>query len=73
MRVRTSPGVVSVTASAMGHPVPLYAVKPGEFDRATHVPGLPFFLLGRSYPVQIVAATADGRSTTFSLSVRVER
>jgi hypothetical protein len=35
--------------------------------------GIPFFMLNRTYQIEIVASTADGRSASFTVPVRLER
>jgi hypothetical protein len=73
MRVVTTSAVSAVTLSALGRSAPLPQVAPGVWAASSHVPSVPFFFLNRTYTVQIVAATSDGRSDTVSFPVRLER
>jgi hypothetical protein len=73
MRVVTTPTVSAVTLSALGRSAPLPQVGPGVWAANSHVPSVPFFFLNRTYTVQIIATTADGRSDTVSFPVRLER
>jgi len=74
VRVTTSSDVTGVVARTMGHEIGIPQGAPGYFAGQEQLPGnIPFFLLGRSYQVEFVATTADGRSTSFSLPVRLER
>ncbi|MEA2688564.1 MAG: hypothetical protein QOD51_1171 [Candidatus Eremiobacteraeota bacterium] len=74
VRITTSTDVTTVVARTMGHEIAVPQGAPGYFAGQEQLPsGIPFFLLGRSYQVEFVATTADGRSTTYSLPVRLER
>lgn len=73
VRVTTSPDVTTMVARTMGHEiaVPLYSL--GVFAGQQQMPtGIPFFLLNRTYQVDFVATTADGRTSVASLPVRFE-
>lgn len=69
VRVITSPDVVSVVARAVGREISLPQEQSGEFGGSAHVPALPWFLRGRQYAVEFVAAAATGRSTTVTLQL----
>jgi hypothetical protein len=73
MRVVTSPAVSTVMLSALGRQAPLPQIAPGVWGAQSHVPSVPFFFLNRTYTVQIVASTADGRNDSYSFPVRLER
>ncbi len=74
VRVRTSPDVTAINVSAMGQTYGMQAAAPGLFATDGQVPsGIPFFLLNRSYAVTVTAVTADKRSTTVSVDLRLER
>ncbi|MDB5069018.1 MAG: hypothetical protein JWM87_129, partial [Candidatus Eremiobacteraeota bacterium] len=74
VRVTTSPDVTAVVARTMGHEITIPQGAPGYFAGQEQLPsGIPFFLLNRSYQIEFVATTADGRSTTYTLPVRLER
>jgi hypothetical protein len=74
VRVTTTADVTAVVARTMGHEIAIPQGAPGYFAGQEQLPsGIPFFLLGRSYQVEFVATTADGRTASFSLPVRLER
>ena len=74
VRVTTSPDVTAVVARTMGHEMAIPQGAPGYFAGQEQLPsGIPFFMLNRSYQVEFVATTGDGRSTSFTLPVRLER
>ena len=59
----------------MGHEIGDPAGRPrAYFAGQEQLPtGIPFFLLNRTYQIEFVATTADGRSTSYTLPVRLER
>jgi hypothetical protein len=74
VRITTSPDVTTVVARTMGHEIAIPQGAPGYFAGQEQLPSsIPFFLLNRTYQVDFVASTADGRSATYSLPVRLER
>jgi hypothetical protein len=74
VRVLTTPDVTTITVEAMGGSYGLPADGPGRFFTSGSVPsGVPFFLINRSYTLTVVAQTADGRSTSFVVPMRLER
>ena len=74
VRVRTSLDVTAINVSSMGQTYGMQAAAPGLFASDGQVPGgIPFFLLGRSYGVTVTALTADRRSTTVTVNLRLER
>ncbi len=74
VRITTSPDVTSVVARTMGREIGIPQSSPGVFSGLQNLPtGIPFFLLNRSYQVSFVASTADGRSATYTLPIRLER
>lgn len=74
VRVTTTVDVVTVIARTLGHEIGISRTAPGVFSGAQQLPGgIPFFLLGRNYNVDFVATTADGRSATTTLNIRLER
>lgn len=73
VRVTTSPDVSQVMLRAMGRQIALPQSGPGLFGAEQRLPsGIPFFFLNRWYNVDFVALTADGRSTTVTIPVRLE-
>ena len=74
VRVTTSPDVARVLARTMGHEIYIPQMSPGVFSGQEQLPtGIPFFMLNRTYQIEIVATTADGRSASFTVPVRLER
>jgi hypothetical protein len=74
VRITTSPDVTAVIARTMGHEIGIPQGAPGYFAGQEQLPSsIPFFLLNRTYQVDFVASTADGRSATYSMPVRLER
>ncbi len=73
VRVTTSPDVTTMVARTMGHEIAVPLYSPGIFAGQQQMPtGIPFFLLNRTYQIDFVATTADGRSSVASLPVRFE-
>ncbi len=74
VRVMTSPDVTGVIARTWDHAITIPQGSPGYFAGQTQLPaGIPFFLLNRTYQIDFVASTADGRTVTYTLPVRLER
>jgi hypothetical protein len=74
VRVKTSLDVATISVSAMGSTYGMQAAGPGLFASDGQVPGaIPFFLLNRSYGITVIAQTADKRTTTVTLNLRLER
>jgi hypothetical protein len=74
VRVKTSLDVTTISVSTMGSTYGMQAAGPGLFATDGQVPGgIPFFLLNRDYAVVVTAQTADKKSTSVSLNLRLER
>ncbi|HTW83850.1 MAG TPA: hypothetical protein VMD91_07275 [Candidatus Sulfotelmatobacter sp.] len=74
VKVTTSADVTTLFARTMGHQIGIPLISPGIFAGQTQLPDqIPFFFLNRTYAIDFVGTTADGRSTTASLPVRLER
>lgn len=74
VRITTSPDVTHVLARTMGREIGIPQMSPGVFAGQEQLPsGIPFFMLNRTYQIEIVATTADGRSASFTVPVRLER
>ncbi len=74
VRITTSPDVTRVIARTMDHEIGIPQISPGVFSGQEQLPsGIPFFMLNRTYQIDIVATTGDGRSASFTLPVRLER
>lgn len=74
IKVTTSADVTSLFARTMGHQIGIPLIAPGVFAGQTQLPDqIPFFLLNRTYPIDFVATTSDGRTTTTSLPITLQR
>ncbi len=74
VRITTSPDVTHVIARTMNHEIGIPQIAPGVFSGQEQLPSsIPFFMLNRTYQIEIVATTADGRSASFTVPVRLER
>jgi hypothetical protein len=74
VRVTTSTDVTTLVARTLGHEIGIPQGAPGYFAGQQQLPtGIPFFLLGRDYQVEFVATTADGRTATYSIPIRLDR
>jgi len=73
LRVVTSQVVANVVVSAMGHGLSIPQVAPGVFGGQSHIPAIPFFMLNRTYDVEVRAQTPDGRTDSVTLPVRLVR
>ena len=73
VRVKTSLDVTTLNVSTMGQTVGMQGAGPGLFATDGQVPGgVPFFLMNRTYTVILIAGTADGRSTSVPVTLRLE-
>jgi len=73
LRVLTSPDVSAVVMRTLGREVGVARTGPGLFMGDTVLPSaIPFFLLHRTYAVQFVASTPDGRNATATVDVRLD-
>lgn len=68
VRVTTTPDVVSVIARALGREITIQQASPGIFSGGETIPRVPAFMR-RSYDVEIVAATAAGKTAKASVAV----
>jgi hypothetical protein len=74
VRITTSQDVTRVIARTWNHEIGIPLIAPGVFSGQEQLPGnIPFFMLNRNYQIEVVATTADGRSASFSLPLRLER
>lgn len=73
LKVTTSTDVTSVKARTLGREIAVPQGAPGYFAGQEQLPGaIPFFLLNKTYQIEFVATTADGRSITFTMPLRLE-
>jgi hypothetical protein len=74
VKVTTSPDVTAIVARTMGRELGIPQAAPGLFAGQQQLPGgIPFWLLNRTYQIEFVATTADGRSASYTVPVRLER
>jgi hypothetical protein len=74
VRVTTSADVTTVIARTLGREIGIPKGAPGYFAGQEQLPsGIPSSFLNRSYDVEFVASTGDGRSTSYTVPVRLER
>lgn len=74
VRVTTSADVVKVIARTWDHEIVIPQFSPGVFWGEQQLPsGIPFFLLNRTFQIEVVATTADGRTASYMLPLRLER
>jgi hypothetical protein len=74
VRITTSLDVTRVVLRGMGHEIAVPQISPGVFSGQEQLPsGIPFFMLNRTYQIEVLATTGDGRSTSFTVPVRLER
>lgn len=74
VKITTSPDVTSMYARTLGHQIAIPFMSPGIFAGQQQLPNaIPGFLLNRSYQIEFVATTADGKSTIVALPLRLER
>jgi hypothetical protein len=74
VKITTSPDVTTVVARTLGHQLAIPQGSAGYFAGQEQLPGnIPFFMLNRTYQVEFVASTADGRRASYSLPLRLER
>jgi hypothetical protein len=69
IRVVTSENVVKVISRSNGRTGEITRVGPGEFEVAAKLPKVPF---AWNVTLEFVATTADGRSTSVKIPVRVK-
>ena len=74
VRIKTSSDVAHVVARTMGQQLELPQTASGLFGGSQEMPHwIPFWFLHRTYDIVVVASTADGRSASWSVPVRLER
>jgi hypothetical protein len=74
VRVKTSLDVTTLNVTTMGTTYGMQAAAPGLFATDGQVPSMiPFFLLNRGYAVTVTAMTADKKSTSVTVNLRLEK
>lgn len=69
IRVLTSVSVATVTMRALGRDLPLPKTGDGLFSADNQLPAVPFWLHGKTYQVDFIAAVPDGRNVKVTLPV----
>ncbi len=72
VRVVTNPEVVSVVASTLGRDIQIPQQAPGQFGFTSELPDVPAYLLNRTFDVDFVATSRDGRTTTVTLPLSLK-
>jgi hypothetical protein len=74
VRVTTSPEITTLVVRAMGREIGIPLAAPGVFAGQGQIPNgsVPSYMLNRSYQVDFVGTTADGRTALASLPIRFE-
>ncbi len=72
VRVLTNDTVVSVTAGAMGRDIEIPELSAGVFAYDGFIPNVPDFVRNRTFDVNFVASTVDGRASTVTLSLTLK-
>jgi len=73
MRVTTNDAVTKVTISSNGHSGQMTQVAPGRFESIGTIPKLPGIIAGLNVSLLFAATSADGRSTTAKVPIKVHR
>ena len=74
VRVTTTADVVTLMARTLGREIGIPQMAPGVFAGQEQLPnGIPAYLLNRSYDVEFVATTGDGRNASYTVPIRLER
>jgi hypothetical protein len=69
VRVLTNAAVNGVIARTMGRELGVPQESPGVFGADDRLPNIPFFLRNRTYGVQFIASSPDGRNTSITIPV----
>jgi hypothetical protein len=73
VKVTTSLDVTVLFARTMGHQIGIPLISPGIFAGQTQLPlAIPSMFLNRTYSVDFVGTTADGRTAIVTLPIRLE-
>ena len=72
-RVTTNDVVTKVTISSNGHSGQMTRIAPGRFESTGDIPKLPSIIGGLNVNLVFTATTADGRSTSVKVPIKVKR
>ena len=72
VRVVTNAEVVSVIASTMGRDIQIPEQAPGQFGFTSELSDVPAYLHNRTFDVDFVATSRDGRTTTVTLPLSLK-
>ncbi|MBC5828747.1 MAG: hypothetical protein GIW98_00955 [Candidatus Eremiobacteraeota bacterium] len=73
VRIVTSINVNGVWARVSGRERGIPPTHAGLFEASDQLPRMPFFLKGKTYIVDFVAKTVDGRETTLSVPIFIKK
>ena len=73
IRVTTNDAVTKVTISSNGHSGEMTQVATGRFESIGNIPKLPGFIASWNVSLLFTATSADGRSTTAKVPIKVHR
>jgi hypothetical protein len=71
--VTTTPDVTTLAADASGLHIALYPMGTGRFGVTGETPSIPFYAADRQVTITLTARTADGRTATQTVDVRLTR
>ncbi len=72
IKVVTSPDVVKVITRSNGREGVIQAAGPGDFETNSRLPKIPFIAAGMTTLLEFVAFTADGKSVSVKVPVKLE-
>ncbi len=72
VRVLTNPTVVSVSAETFGRAIAIPQHDRGVFTFDGYIPSVPDFLRNRTYNVEFIAASLDGRTASVTLPLTLK-
>jgi len=72
IKVVTSPDVVKLISRSNGRQGVLPAIAPGDFEAISRLPKIPFIAAGMTTLLEFVAFTADGKSVSVKVPVKLD-
>lgn len=74
VQITTSPEITRMVVRTMGREIGVPLAGTGVFSGQQTIPGgVPSFLLNRTYQIDFIGTTADGKTATATIPVRFER
>jgi hypothetical protein len=71
IKVLTSENVVKVVSRSNGREGIVPAIAPGDFEASSKLPKIPFIAAGMTTLLEFVASTADGKSVSVKVPVKL--